>query len=446
MKRYFANAAYGVLDYASYPLGMFLVAPIVLHKLGAFEFGLWTIATAVVSTGGIIASGFCDANIQRVARLRGTGTVGSMAETVRSMFGINLVIGCTIAIIVALAAPIAAPRITALHSAQVGECVVSLRIASVLILVRAIESVCVSTQRAFEQYSHSVQINTAVRWLTLGSAAALALVGYRTVSILIVTAVFLTAGTYMQFRHARRLLGKVSLWPIFQPDETRALLGFGVFTWIQALGGVIFGQLDRVVLGVALGAAAVAPYTLCVQFSQPIFGVTASGLQFLFPYLSGRVGIITSEALKHTLLKVFLCNVLIVACGAGLICVCGPRLIQAWAGSEVARQAASILPLIVLGSAFTGLSVTGTYAMLALGHFRTLAFLGLSSRVAMLLLMAFLVHQNGIFGLATSRVFYGLSALLLYLPLVRHLETGAANQDHVASIAIAPELKDASNT
>ena len=34
---------------------------------------LWMIATAVISAGGIIASGFCDANIQRVAHLRGTG-------------------------------------------------------------------------------------------------------------------------------------------------------------------------------------------------------------------------------------------------------------------------------------------------------------------------------------------------------------------------------------
>ena len=51
MRKHLANAAYGVLDYASYPMGMFVVAPIVLHRLGASEYGLWTIATAVVSIG-----------------------------------------------------------------------------------------------------------------------------------------------------------------------------------------------------------------------------------------------------------------------------------------------------------------------------------------------------------------------------------------------------------
>jgi O-antigen/teichoic acid export membrane protein len=78
MKRHLTNAVYGVLDYASYPFGMLLVAPIVLHKLGASEYGLWMIATAIVSAGGIIASGFCDANIQRVARFRGGGEIDSV--------------------------------------------------------------------------------------------------------------------------------------------------------------------------------------------------------------------------------------------------------------------------------------------------------------------------------------------------------------------------------
>src|SRR5258708_22097445 len=89
VKRHLYNAGYGVLDYVSYPLGMLLVAPIVLHRLGAAEYGLWMIATAIISAGGIIASGFCDACIQRVAHLRGAAEFDVMPETVRSMLGIN---------------------------------------------------------------------------------------------------------------------------------------------------------------------------------------------------------------------------------------------------------------------------------------------------------------------------------------------------------------------
>jgi O-antigen/teichoic acid export membrane protein len=445
MKKHLTNAAYGVLDYGSYPFGMLLVAPIVLHKLGAAEYGIWMISTAVVSAGGIIASGFCDANIQRVARLRGAGKTDSMVDAVRSILGINLVLGLALAIAVWIAAPYAARHIAVSPLTPVRECLVCIRIASVLIVVRAVESVSVSTQRAFEQYRDAVQISTAVRLLTLASAALLVLSGRRTVSILVATSVFLLLGTYMQFRQLRRHLGDVPLWPAFQPKETRVLLGFGVFAWLQVVGGIIFGQFDRILLGVSLGAVALAPYALCIQFAQPIFGLTASGLNFLFPYLSGRANTISRIALKRTLLKAFLCNLLMVSGGAGMLLLFGDRLIGIWAGPSLARSTAGILPLIAIGSALMGLGVTGGYAMQALGHFRTVACISIGGRAVMLIVMIHLLHHMGLHGLAVARVCYGSVALLVYLPLLRQLGIGRRETGTASSLAIPHELQEGSN-
>jgi O-antigen/teichoic acid export membrane protein len=442
MKRHLTNAVYGVLDYVSYPLGMLLVAPIVLHKLGAAEYGLWMIATAVVSAGGIIASGFCDASIQRVARLRGGGEQRQMVDAVRSMMGINLVLGFTLAVVVWVGAPFVARHVAVSRLTPTRECLTCIRIASLLILTRAIESVGVSTHRAYEQYRGTVQISTAVRLLTLASAAVLALSGRRTASILVASAAFMVAGTYMQFRELRPFLGPVTLWPTFHPGETRELLSRGVFVWLQTLGSVVFGQFDRILLGVFLGAVAVAPYALCVQFAQPIYGLTASGLHFLFPYLSGRAGVISSAALKQTVLKAFLCNLLLVACGAGALLLFGDRLIRIWAGAAVAKDAAGILPPIVFGSALMGLSVTGTYAMQALGLFRTVALISLGGRAAMLLLMVYLLHQNGLHGLATARVCYGATALLVYLPLLVGPGVGKREATPMSSTVISGQVEE----
>ena len=446
MKRHLVNAAYGVLDYASYPLGMALVAPIVLHRLGAAEYGLWTIATAVVSTGSIVASGFCDANIQRVARLRGAGDSASMIRTVRSMLGINLALGSLIAALVWIAAPLAAARISGTHAELLGECLAALRIASLMVVVRTIESVFTSTQRAFEIYRDNVRVNTSVRLLTLASAALLALAGRRVVSIMAVTALFLIVGTALQFRHAYRLLGKVSLAPMFRPHETRALLGFGVFTWVQALGSVIFGHLDRLILGLSIGAAAVAPYALCVQFAHPIFGLTASGLQFLFPFLSGRAGSVSAAEFRRLLFNAFMANLALVLCGSVMLLLAGDRLIELWAGHAVALAAAPILPAIVAGSALMGLSVTGIYAVLALGKFRVFAILSLSSRAVLLLVMLWLVRTAGMQGLAASRILYGLLALLIYIPLLQKFAESKKSSNHAAPLVLACELREAAES
>ena len=445
MRKHLTNAAYGILDYASYPVGMLLVAPIVLHKLGASEYGSWMIATALISAGGIVASGFCDANIQRVAHLRGSGQSDLIPDTVRGVLGINLALGFALALTAWIAAPYAAPHIAVPPQTSSSECLISLRIASVLIVLRSIETVGVSTQRAFEQYRGTVQISTAVRLLTLVSAAVFAFMGMGTISILAATAVWMALGTYMQFLQLPRFLGPVSLWPLFQRSETRALLGLGIFVWLQAVGAVVFGQLDRILLGVSLGALAVAPYSLCVQFAHPIFGLSASGLNFLFPYLSGRASTLSTAQLKRTLMKAFACNFLLVACGAGLLLLMGPRLIRLWAGPAVAQSAAKILAPIVLGSALMGLSVTGTYAMQALGLFRTVALISLGSRTAMLLLMIELLRHMGLQGLALSRLCYGSVALLVYLPLLAKLNYGKRASNKVSPPLIACNVPEEIN-
>ncbi len=445
MKRSLTNAVSGVIDYVSYPLGMLLVAPVILHRLGASEYGLWMIATAVVSAGSIIASGFCDANIQRIAQYRAAGDSDSLVGTVRIMLAIDLLLGAALALAVWIAAPYASRHIGVAHSTPIAECLVSIRIAAVLILVRSLESVAVSTQRAFERYRNTVQISTAMRLLTLGSVAVLAIVGLRIGSILVATGVFLVLGTGLQFREVVRLLGTSSLWPHLQFQQMRSLASFGIFVWLEAVGGLVFGQFDRILLGFMLGAAAVAPYALCVQFAHPLFGLTASAIHFLFPYLSSRTGVLSNAALRRTLFKAFACNLVLVACGACALLLLGDHFLRIWAGPAVAAQASAILPLIVLSSALAGLSVTGTYAMQAFGLFRAVALLSLGGKAVVLVLMFYLLRRIGLEGLAIARVCYGAFALLVYLPLWRKLaETTTEVRTALSAAGGAIELQEGS--
>ncbi|QHN04984.1 oligosaccharide flippase family protein [Granulicella sp. WH15] len=439
MKRHLTNALHGVLDYASYPLGMIVVAPIVLRRLGAAEYGLWMVATAVVSAGGILASGFSDAGIQRVAGLRGADRPNQIAHTVRTLLAINLILGSVVALATWLASPYMARHLAVSHTVPLSECLASLHIASVMILIRAIEAVSVSTQRAFEAYRGTVQISTAIRILTLASAALLATLRMKTESIMLATAVLFTIGTCLQFLHLRKFIDISSLWPSFQPQETHALLGSGIFLWLQTLGSILFRQLDRILLGISLGAAAVAPYSLAIQFAEPLFGLTASGLGFFFPYLSSRASTSSPAALRGTVFKAFLCNLLLVSCGAALLLLFGNSFLRIWAGPTVAHSATSILPLVIAGSALSGLSVTGTYAMQALGLFRIVAYISLGSRSGLLLLMLYMLHHHGLHGLAITRICYGAASLLVYLPLMRQL---APTPTTMTSMPIAPELQE----
>jgi len=103
----------------------------------------------------------------------------------------------------------------------------------------------------------------------------------------------------------------------------------------------------------------------------------------------------------------------------------------------VARSASELLTPIVLGSTLAGLGTTAIYAMQAMGRFRTVAFLSLAGRGGMLLVMAILLRESGMRGLAYSRLWYGLIPMLVYLPLLRTIRAKSKAERSEPRLAMA---------
>jgi O-antigen/teichoic acid export membrane protein len=423
VKTYLANAAYGVLDYAAYPIGMLLVAPIILRNMGAAQYGIWAVVAAAISMGSIVASGFGDANIQHVASQRGLGRHDALLRTVRCMIGINLILGTAMALLAWVLAPFAARHLVASNGALQQDCLWSLRIASLLLWLRTMESVCISTQRAFERYGAAVRVSILTRLLSLAAAASLTYLFHSVASIVAAAALLNLLGTWLQFSDLRKLLDAASLTPALDGNAMKALLGFGAFSWLQAVSSVVFSQADRLFLGVSLGAVAVASYALCTQLAQPIYGFAASGLHFLFPHLAGRSASQATSGTRNTVFIAFVCNLLLVAIATAGLMLFGLPILRTWAGADIARNSAAVFPVIVCSSALLGLNVTGTYALLAFGRVQVVTWLNLIAGATMLLLMVCLLPRLGTYGLALARLCYGAITLLLYFPLARQLRT-----------------------
>lgn len=425
MKTHLANAAYGILDYAAYPIGTLVVAPIALRNLGVAQYGVWMFANAALSTGSIIASGFGDANIHYVSMRRGSGDALGLLRAVRSTMGIHIALGVAMALIACMLSPFAAVHVASSDPQLQTACLWSLRIASALILVRAIETVCVSTQRAYGRYGAAIGYSMLARLLALAAVVVLPGARHNVVGVMIAAAAFIVCGLGLQLLQLKRLLGTHALWPSFDRDATRALFGFGIFSWVQAVSGVFFGQADRLITGVALGAATVASYTLCAQLAQPVYGFAAAGLHFLFPHISARGAGDSLAPLRRSILLAFTANLLMVAVGAIALFLFGARFLEMWSGPAVAHAGKPILPLLVASTALQGLSVTGAYTLLALGRVRTVTFLNLAGGVAMLLIAPLLLSRFGATGMAIARLCYGPFTLLVYVPLVAMLVRGS---------------------
>jgi N-acetylglucosaminyldiphosphoundecaprenol N-acetyl-beta-D-mannosaminyltransferase len=110
----------------------------------------------------------------------------------------------------------------------------------------------------------------------------------------------------------------------------------------------------------------------------------------------------------------------------------GDAIIHAWVGRNIAAESKTILPIVVLSSAALGLSVTGSYTMLALRRVQSVAWLNVAGGAMMLCVIAWLLPRDGIGAIATGRFLYGFITLLIYLPLAFLLWSGSAQAKRVS--------------
>ncbi len=417
MRTHVANSAFGALDYIAYPLGMLLLAPAILGALGVNLFGIWALANAVLMTGSILASGFGDANIRSVAQARAKRSSEEMVVTVRSAFCIHLMLGFIVAVAVWLVAPSVAYLTVKTHAELTGDCLWSIRITAGLILMRTLETVCVSTQRAFDRYGTAIGVSVVARIASL--LLAWLVPGFNRSVTAVLAATLATSGLALciQWHQLKRLLGVERLAPILDKVATKALLGFGVFTWMQAVSGLLVGQVDRLIAGVALGSSAVAVYAICGQLTQPIYGISAAGLHFLFPLLALDSARGSYPDLRRAIATAFVANFTFVALALASLLLFGTFILRHWVGTSIADAAASVLPAVAWGSALSSLSVTGCYALLATGRPKSVAILNVVGGLAMAVGLALLIPRFGLAGVAYSRLLPGLIALLVYIPL-----------------------------
>ncbi|HEY4378862.1 MAG TPA: oligosaccharide flippase family protein [Acidobacteriaceae bacterium] len=430
----FFNAAHAVAEYISQPLGMLLAAPYLLHHLGSSQFGIWILATAAVSGGNLLSTGFGDAAVKYGAMYRGRNDSAGIARVVRNMMTVNLALSGLLAFALWSLAPYAARHVAHIEASLQLVCIQSFRIGSLLLVVRSLDNVFASTLRAFERYAPPVRISIFSRASSLIASVVLVGYGHGVVAIMLATLCISMIALVAQGIAVRVVVGSIVLLPSFHRETLSMIAGFGSFSWLQAVSALVFGQADRLIIGMVLGAPAVACYALCAQAAQTIHGVAGAGLHILFPHLSSRFETEPLADLKHTVWIAFKTNVaLAVLLGVPMTFLSRP-ILSLWMGAEFSHQAWLILSILGVSFALFALNVTAHYALLALGQVRLVTALNLVAGVAMLALMLPLTAKFGMVGTACSRLVTGPITWILYIPLYRMMRAKAAQPVDASSI------------
>ena len=409
------NALYSIAEYIAQPATMLLAAPFLVRRLGLAQFGIWMLVNAILGSMGILSTGFGDATVKYVSAYRGQKNDAGVERTIRATLTINTVLGTLFGALVWAFSPFSVYHIFKIEPEFHAACILAIRISAVILVLRSMESVFVSTLRAFERYGPPVKLNVFLRTIVVISAVVLAAMGRGVVSIMLATLFWSALVVVLQAVAAQRVVGHFIAFPIFGKAALAEVFSFGCYSWIQALAGVVFTYADRLLVAAMLGAAPVAIYALCVQATQPIHGLAAAAFNFVFPHISSRHEAGEVEGPRRVFRLALLASVGLSLVLAVPLIVLSKPLLAFWMGPAVAEEGHLVLTLLATAFALLALNIVPHYALLALGRVRLVSGLNIGSGILMLPLMAILVPRFGLAGAALGRIFYSLLLAVLYL-------------------------------
>ena len=402
-----ANAFYSIAEYIAQPIAMLLAAPFLVHKLGLQQYGIWMLVSTILGSIGILSTGFGDATVKYVSTYRGQNNQAGVERTIRATLTINTFLGGLFGLIVWVAAPYSVYHIFKIEPEFYTSSIWAIRISAIILVLRSVESVFVSTLRAFECYGPPVKLNVFLRSIVVVSAVAIAATGRGVVAIMVATLGWSALIVVFQGIAARRVSGALNPLPTLRRDALAEVFAFGCFSWLQALAGVAFTYADRFLVAAMLGTAQVAIYVLCVQVTQPIHGLASAAFSFVFPHISSRHEAGETYGPHRVFRFALLSNVgFCLALAAPVASFSGP-LLTWWLGADFVLSGQNVLIILAMAYMILGVNVVPYYALLAFGSVRFVSITNIAGGVLSLLAAAILIPRLGLIGAAIGRLLYG---------------------------------------
>src|SRR5580658_1020187 len=351
------NAFYCIAEYVAQPVSMLVAAPYLVHKLGLQQYGIWMLVSAILGSMGILSTGFGDATVKYVSAYRGQNNAAGVQRTIRATMTINTLLGALFGALIWITTPYAVDHIFKIEPVFHAASVQAIRVSAVILLVRSVESVFVSAQRAYERYGPPVKLNVFLRSIIVVSAVVLAAIGRGVVAIMIATLFWSALIVIFQAIAARRAVGSLNPFPTFARNALAEVFSFGCFSWLQALAAVVFSYADRFLVAAILGAAPVAVYVLCVQVAQPIHGLAAAAFNFVFPHISSRRGAGETHGPRRVFRLSLLTSLLLSLVLALPLILFAEPFLNLWMGKQVANEGHIVLALLAIAYALMAFNV-----------------------------------------------------------------------------------------
>lgn len=266
-----------------------ITLPFLVRFLGIREYGIWSLAYAVLALFTMGEAGFSVAATVFLSKDLASHEPDEAGRTLTFVLAGSIVVSVALGLLLWLFGALLSRSLIAFEAAERAEAEQALRIAGLAIFFYILQRALVGIEQAFDRYRvvntldvlQSLLSNCGLLAVTIFGGKALAMMKWQAFAWALLT----VAHCWFVFRllHERRLGFK---WSI---GKAAQVLRFSIAAWASALGSVAFGQCDRLIVGGILGAPLLGIYSAVTNVTSKINSFSGTAVQPLVPSLSRDV-------------------------------------------------------------------------------------------------------------------------------------------------------------
>jgi O-antigen/teichoic acid export membrane protein len=409
------NSLYSVTGYAVQVFVILIFTPLLLHRMGATNFGLWMLSISFLGLAGLFDLGLGTTIAKYIAEYQERGDVDGLSATATMGFLIYLSIGLLLGLPIFLFAPEAASLFRGSNAEaprDVIEAVV--RLAALSFVPLLLKNAGLAVSIGLQRFKVPMGISVAQSLLTFGMALLITVGGGSVtqvvVSSLAIAWIMAAISLLIGYQALRSLGARV----VYSRSQARLMLRFTAFTSVAALGTLLFSAADRITVGVVLGTAAVAYYVVAVGIAGNLLILADVLTRPLMPASSSFIGAGQWARVRMYLVRsTSAIAALELAMSVILLLISRPAM-TAWLGADVTAHALSSLRVLIVAYAVIGVFAPAYHIANGSGFPWLPALGGLAGGFLTVWLIIIMGREWGLVGAAWANCGYWANALILF--------------------------------
>jgi O-antigen/teichoic acid export membrane protein len=360
---------------------------------------------------GIMNLGLGEATLRYVAYYYGRNDLAGINRVVGATFSVYILMGFLGWALLYFGAPWVI-NLIAVPQPEQALGVGLLRLTSINFGMSFISGAFSTIPQALQRYDISSKVSVAQSVFQISGTIVILLKGlgiYELVLWSVVTSLF------TQIIHlfvARRLIPKIRLRPSPAKDGLKEVFGYGIFSLITNILGIVWGQADRLLLGALVNPAAVAYLSVPQQISFRGSTAVGSAGAVLFPKFSSMEDRNQIQRLYLDATWIMLCATIVIFVP---LTVLFPDFLRLWISPEFAKKSAWIGQVIAFSCIVRGAFVPYMELFKGLGKPQYLSILFFATGMTSLFVNLLLIPKFGLAGAGycyLATVFWGFASIV----------------------------------